>query len=147
VLQLNTIKQVWCSVLRTYLCRWWSCSILFINASALVRGTIGLGPLLSNGDLNWKSFGTFHNLSPSIFIIDYWKLTRLPCVCEAICWDNIAASVIRMKASSSSINSLAASSTMLVSSSSGVEFCVGITTIRSVSTMVTFGCGSCTGVL
>jgi hypothetical protein len=128
----------------TYLCRCWSYSIFFINASALVRGTIGLWPLLSNGDLNWKSFGTFHNLSPSIFIIDFWKLTRLPCVCEAICWDSVVASVIKTKDSSLTLNSLASSSIMLMTSYSGTTACIGVTSMWSVSTMFTFGWESCT---
>jgi hypothetical protein len=88
----------------------------FINASDLVKGTIGLRSLLSNGDLNWKSFGSFRNLSSSIFIIDFWKLTGLPYVCEAICWSIVMAGVIKMKDSSSSLNSLASSSTMSMSS-------------------------------
>jgi hypothetical protein len=40
-----------------------------------VRGTPGRWNLLLNGDRNWQFFGTFCNLSPSIFSMERVKGT------------------------------------------------------------------------
>jgi hypothetical protein len=52
--------------------------------------------------------------------------------------------VIKMKDSLSSLNLLASSSAMSMSSCSGAVACDGVTSMRSMSTMFRFGLESCT---
>jgi hypothetical protein len=69
-----------------------------------VRGTPGRRNLLSNGERNWQFFGTFRNLSPSIFSMDQVNGTSDAVELDAIFWDIMTIGVISMNSSSSSLN-------------------------------------------
>jgi hypothetical protein len=79
-----------------------------------VRGTPSRRNLLLNGDQNWQFFGTFCNLSPSIFSMERVKGTSDAAELDAIFWDIVAAGVNSMNSSSLSLNT----SSSLESSSS-----------------------------
>jgi hypothetical protein len=96
-------------VLLTYLCNVVSCFIFFIRAKAFVRGTPGRRNLLSNGNRNWQFFGTFRNLSPSMFIMERVNGTSDAAELGAIFWDMVTAGVISMNSSSSSLNTSSSS--------------------------------------
>jgi hypothetical protein len=69
-----------------------------------VRGTPGRWNLLSNGDQNWQFFGTFRNLSPSIFSMERVNGASDVAELDTIFWDIVTAGVISMNSSSSSHN-------------------------------------------
>jgi hypothetical protein len=96
-------------VLLTYLCNAMSGFIFFIRANAFVRGTPSRQNLLSNGDQNWQFFGTFHNLSPSMFIMECVNGTSDATELDAIFWVMVATSVISMNSSTSSLNTSSSS--------------------------------------